>query len=151
MTRHTLTLDRQNRAKAHVGIDRAPYGWILELRAPTRSDEQNRALWELIGQIQKQRPMHNGIRMDKDKWKAVFMDALGIEMAMLPSLEGDKFIPYGNRSSKLTVGEFSDLITIILAWSAREGLVIEHFDELPSPTARALPAPNKAGREAVSA
>ncbi len=92
------------------------------------SESENRALWGALNQIQKQRPKHNGVKMTPDLWKAVFMDALGHEMAMMPKLDGDGFFPMGHRSSQLTVSEFADLLTLILAWAAREGLTINHFD-----------------------
>ena len=129
MSRHILTLTARNRAMAHRGVDKAPDGYVMELREARRTDEQNSALWGLLNQIQKQRPKHNGVRMTPDLWKLVFMDALGSEMALLPKLEGDGFFPVGHSSSKLTKGEFADLLTIILAWCAREGLTVEHFDE----------------------
>jgi hypothetical protein len=127
--RHTLKLTRHNRDKAHIGVTRAPDGWVLELREPKRSDDQNDALHGLIAQILKQRPHHFGMRMTKESYKAVFMHALGREMTMLPSLDGDGFFPMGLSTSKLTVSEFSQLIEIILAWCAREGLEVKHFDD----------------------
>jgi hypothetical protein len=129
MARHILTLTQHNRKKAIVGVTAAPNGYVLELREPKRSDEQNSALWGLLHQIQKQRPKHNGVSMTPDLWKAVFMDALGAEMRMLPKLDGDGFFPIGHSTSRLTKGEFADLLTIMLAWCAREGLTIEHFDD----------------------
>ena len=145
MSRHIITLNRANRATAHRGVDKAPDGWVLELREAKRSDAQNAALWSLLGQIQKQRPIHNGVRMDRDLWKVVFLDALGAEMRLIPKLDGDGFFPAGHRSSQLTKGEFIALIELILAWTAREGLQIEHFDDT-TPATMDRPAPNKAGR-----
>jgi hypothetical protein len=129
MSRHLLTLTQSNRKKAIVGVTAAPNGWVLELREPKRSDEQNSALWGLLHQIQKQRPKHNGVSMTAELWKAVFMDALGAEMRMLPKLDGDGFFPIGHSTSRLTKGEFADLLTLMLAWCAREGLTVEHFDD----------------------
>lgn len=126
--RHLLTLTKSNRAKAHQGVDRAPVGWVLELREPKRTDEQNAALWGLLHQIQRQRPTHLGVKMTAELWKAVFMDALGSEMRMMPKLDGEGFFPLGHSTSKLTKGEFANLLTLILAWTAQECLVIEHFD-----------------------
>jgi len=37
-------------------------------------------------------------------------------------------LPLGLRSSKLTKREFSDLIELILAWCAENGVEVEHFD-----------------------
>lgn len=129
MSRHILTLTKHNRQRAAQGVYAAPDGYVLELREPKRSDEQNDALHGLIDQIMKQRPVHFGARMDKDKYKRVFMQALGTELTMLPTLDGDGFFPMGASTSKLTKGEFSQLIELILAWCAREGLTIEHFED----------------------
>lgn len=128
--RHTLPLTRADRAKAIQGLDIAiaKGGWLMELRALTRTDEQNRAIHGLIGQILKQRPHHCGLKMSMETYKAIFMHALGRELKMLPTLEGDGLFPMGLSTSKLTVGEFSDLIEFVLAWCAREGLTVEHFD-----------------------
>ena len=133
--RHSLKLTRANRDKALKGIDAAikkaggGKPWTLELRERTRTDDQNDALHGLIDQILKQRPVHRGVRMDKARYKAVFMQALGHEMTMLPTLEGDGFFPMGLSTSRLTVGEFANLMELILAWCAREGIEVKHFDE----------------------
>lgn len=128
MSRHLLTLTRFNRGLAKTGIDRAPDGYVMELREAKRSDDQNSALWGLLNQIQRQRPVHLGVKMTPDLWKAIFMDALGMEMMLLPKLEGDGYFPTGHRTSVLTKGEFANLLELMLAWTAREGLVVEHFD-----------------------
>lgn len=132
--RHTLKLTKANHAKALQGVNAAVLKgkdgkpWTLELRERTRTDEQNDAVHGLIAQIMRQRPIHNGARLDKAEWKATFMSALGHEVKMLPKLDGDGFFPMGLSTSKLTVSQFSDLIELILAWCAREGLTIKHFD-----------------------
>lgn len=130
MSRHLITLSTpRNRALAKQGIDRAPAGYVCELREAKRTDDQNRALWGLLNQVQKQRPTHNGVRMTPELWKAVFMQALGAEMVMLPTLGGDGFFPLGHRSSALTKSEFGGLLELILAWAAQQGLTIQHFDD----------------------
>jgi hypothetical protein len=134
--RHTLLLTPFNRDKAIKGLDAAiakgrPVGakaWTMELRERSRTDEQNDALHGLIAQILKQRPFLNGLKMTKESYKAVFMQALGHEAAMLPTLAGDGFFPAGLRTSKLTVAEFTALIEFVLSWCAEQGLEIEHFD-----------------------
>jgi hypothetical protein len=128
--RHTLPLTRADRAKAIQGLDVAiaKGGWLMELRAETRTDEQNRAIHGLIGQIMKQRTHHNGVRMDMALWKAVFLQALGEEVRFVPTLDGDGLFPLGLSTSKLTIARGSELIEFILCWAAREGLAIQHFD-----------------------
>lgn len=132
--RHTLKLTKANHAKALQGVNAAVLKgkdgkpWTLELRERTRTDDQNDALHGLIAQILRQRPHHFGMRMTKETYKAVFMHALGREAPMIPALEGDGFFPMGLSTSRLTVGEFAELIESILAWCAREGLTVQHFD-----------------------
>lgn len=133
--RHTLALTGANRAKAYRGVEAAikkgaadGKPWTLELRERTRTDEQNDALHGLIDQIIKQRPLHNGMRMDKALWKAAFMQAMGEEIRFLPTLDGKSVFPIGLSTSKLSVGRFAELIEFVLAWCASEGLTIEHFD-----------------------
>lgn len=129
MTRHVLKLTPHNRDLAIRGVRNAKSGWLLEIREPTRSTEQNAALWSLLTQVARQRPVHNGVKMSAELWKAVFMDAWGAEVTFLPKLEGDGMFPAGHRSSHLTIGEMTSLIEMILAWTAKEGLTVQHFDE----------------------
>lgn len=135
MTKHLLRLTQSNRDLAHQWVDRAIQNgnggkpWMLEVKEPTRSLAQNSALWEILGQIVKQRPAHHGRQMSQEAYKAVFMDALGHEVDYMPSLDGKRMFPLGLRSSRLTKDQFSDLLQIILAWAAQEGLTITHFDD----------------------
>jgi len=120
---------RQDRGRAVRWIEQAPDGTVVEFKQKGRSSDQNAAMWSILTQINRQRPVHNGVKMSAVLWKAVFMQALGAELVMLPTLEGDGLFPFGHRSSKLTVSEMGDLIELMLAWAATEGLTIEHFDE----------------------
>lgn len=135
MERHLLELTRFNRQKAHAWIDaaimKAASGlpWFMEVREPTRTDLQNKALHGLIGQIMKQRTHHNGIRMDMRKWKGVFMQALGEEVEFIPTLDGTSVFPLGLSTSALSKAKFVALIELILCWTAQEGLIIHHFDD----------------------
>ena len=130
MTRLVVILNTlRDRALAKQAIDRAPAGYAVDIKESKRSDDQNRALWGLLNQIVRQRPTHNGVKMDADLWKCVFLNALGVEMKLLPNLDGDGFFPVGHRSSQLSVSQFRDLLELMLAWCSREGLTIRHFDE----------------------
>lgn len=131
MSRFTIPLNSYTVARAHSWIEKAVRenkGMVMEVRDAKRTDHQNSALWSLLGQIVKQRPEHNGVQMDAETYKGLFLHALGREVRFVPTLDGTSMLPLGLRSSKLTKSEFSDLIELILAWSAQNGLTIEHFD-----------------------
>lgn len=136
MTRYTLPLTPGNRSDAHAWVDRAlshyqpGAAWVLEVRGPKRSDEQNDALHGLISQIMRQCPVHNGVRMDMALWKAAFMHALGEEVRFIPALDGGGVFPVGLRTSALSKARFSELLEFILSWCAREGIEIKHFEEM---------------------
>jgi hypothetical protein len=100
----------------------------VEFKQKGRSNDQNAAMWSVLTQINRQRPVHNGVKMSAVLWKAIFLQALGAELVMLPTLEGGGLFPFGHRSSKLTKDEMSNLIELMLAWAATEELTIEHFD-----------------------
>ncbi len=119
---------RQDRGRAVRWIETAPDGTVVEFKQKGRSNDQNAAMWSVLTQINRQRPVHNGVKMSAVLWKAVFMQALGAELVMLPTLEGGGLFPFGHRSSKLTKDEMSNLIELMLSWAATEELVIEHFD-----------------------
>lgn len=133
--RHTLLLTNWNRRQAHAWVDaaiakdRSGKPWVMEVREGNRTDEQNNAVHGLIDQVLKARPFHCGLRMSKESYKAIFMHALGREARMLPTLDGDGLFPLGLSTSKLTISECRDLIEFILAWCAKEGIEIHHFDE----------------------
>lgn len=113
---------RQDRGRAVRWIENAPDGTVVEFKQKGRSNDQNSIFWSLLTQVTAQRPTHNGVKMSAVLWKAVFLQALGAELIMLPNLDGDGLFPFGHRSSKLTVSEMSNAIELILAWGAMNGV-----------------------------
>lgn len=131
MSRWAFIASKANVAELHRWLDRAASARMrVTFQEQKRSDAQNAAMWSLLTQIARQRPVHNGVKMTPDLYKSVFMQALGCEAVMMPTLEGDGFFSIGHRSSDLAKQEMSDLIELMLAWTAREGLTVEHFDDV---------------------
>lgn len=130
MSRWTFILTKSNRELVRKWLDRAPDGFRLEIAEPKRSTDQNAKLWATLTDIARQRPVHNGVKMTPDLYKAVFMQALGREMVMLPTLNGDGFFPIGHRSSELSKAEFSDLLELIHAWAAQNGVALHESEEV---------------------
>lgn len=127
MTRRIVSLARPSDARqAHEFVDRAfkAGGYCVEFKKATRSLDQNAKLWASLGEIAKARPEHCGIRMSAEDYKTLFMHALNKETRMVPDLDGQGFVPLGYQTSKLNKQEFSDLLEIIHAWCAREGIAL---------------------------
>lgn len=127
---HTLILNPRNRELALRGVRNAPDGYVLRLDEPNRSLEQNAMFWTLVGQVQKARPLHHGVRMTPELWRVVFMDELGAEQVFIPRLNGDGMIPAGHRSSKLSVKQMTDLIELVTAFCAREGIELREMEKV---------------------
>lgn len=105
------------RAYALRAIEQAPDGYVMKLGAETRRDAQNRKLWPMLNDIQKQVPDCN--RFTTEDAKLRFLNALGTEMRFLPTLENEGMFPIGMRSSTLTVSQFSGLVELIYEFGAR--------------------------------
>lgn len=116
-----LITSRAELESAFRHIAQYPYGYMLEARDPTRSDEQNRLLWPLLGCFEHQSEVR-GQRWKDHQWKSMFMEALGHEQEILPSLDGSRWFAAGLRTSKLGIREFSDLIERINAEAAERNV-----------------------------
>lgn len=116
-----------DRQRAMRWVSQLPWGGVVEFKDKKRTTEQNAAMWSLLTQIARQRPEHNGVKMSAATWKAVFLDALGAEITWLPKLEEAGMFAFGDRSSHLTVAQMTDMIELMIAWAAQQGLTIEHF------------------------
>lgn len=107
------------RAFAKSEIDRAPEGWIVTLREPTRTLDQNARMWAMLTDLSKQKV--GGIVATPDDWKALAMHAAGFECQFMMGLDGRPF-PVGFRSSRMTVRQMSDLISWIRAYGDEQGI-----------------------------
>jgi hypothetical protein len=135
MSRFLLILRNQAlRDKAKQWVDKAPDGMRLEFREPVRSKEQNDKMWAMLTDISRQ-IKHQGRTYDPDRWKVLFLYALGQETEFIPSLDGMSFIPYGPRSSELSVAEMSELIEFVIAEGTKRGVVF-HDPETKKEAAR---------------
>ena len=102
---------------AHAAIDAAPENAVLSILAPTRTNDQNAKLWAMLEDVRRSEP--EGRRWTKEMWKSAFMDSLGWQCQFAMSLEGDRPIPVGYRTSNLTVSQMSDLIELIYEYGSR--------------------------------
>lgn len=125
MTRRIVILNSPSSERlAHEYVTKATQagGYQVEFKKATRSTEQNSKLWAMLADIYRAHPTWNGMPMSPERWKATFMDALGVEQDYAPNLEGGGIVPIGQRSSKLTKSQMSDLIELMLAFGVKHGV-----------------------------
>lgn len=97
----------------------APDGWIVEIHEPTRSLQQNAAMWAALADISRQVEWH-GKKLSKEDWKHVFSSSLK-RQNVVPGLDGG-FVVLGISTSKMTIKEMSDLLELAHAFGAEHGV-----------------------------
>jgi hypothetical protein len=102
-------------------IDKAPTDAVLTVREASRSNDQNAKMWAMLSDISRAKP--EGRRWTPETWKAAFMHVLGHQVQFCEGLDNSGPFPLGFRSSKLTVKQMADLITVIQEYGDRHGVV----------------------------
>ena len=124
MSRRAFILHKGTRALIRQWIDNAPDGHRVEIAEPVRSDSQNRIMWVYLTALSEQVKWH-GQTLSPEDWKDLLTAGLKRELRMVPNLDGNGFVSLGARTSTMTKAEFSDLLELIQAFAAREGVVLE--------------------------
>lgn len=93
--------------------------YVVEIKERTRSSQQNRRLWATLRDVANQVEWH-GQKLSPDDWKAIFTAALKGQRSA-PGIYGG-FVVLGQSTSKMRVGEFSDLLELINAFGAEHGV-----------------------------
>lgn len=120
MTGQTIILSSEaNVEKFCAMARRAPRYSVGNIRPATRTGEQNAKMWAMLSDISRAKPQ--GRELTTDKWKALFMDAIGIPADWEPGINGG-VVNVGYRSSRLSVAQMSDLIEQMYAYGAEHGV-----------------------------
>jgi hypothetical protein len=123
MSRAVLILHRQSdRDRASAWVRSAPWGTRITFQEAKRSSDQNAKMWAMLTEVARQVEWH-GQRLSADDWKLVFLAALKAELRIVPNLDGTGFVQLGRSSSDLSVSEMADLLDLIAAFGARQGVV----------------------------
>ena len=116
------------RRRAIEAIQTAPDGYIVRLSEPTRSLDQNAALWAMLGDVSRQVVWH-GRKLDAEDWKNIFSASLR-RLDVVPNLDSTGFVALGLSTSKMTVREMGDMLDLIGAFGAEHNVVWS--DERPT-------------------
>ena len=93
---------------------------VVTISERTRTLEQNALLWACLHDISEQVIWH-GRKLAPESWKHLFSASLNGQEAV-PNLAGDGFVVLGKSTSKMRVGEMRDLIELIFAFGAEQGV-----------------------------
>jgi hypothetical protein len=122
VSRAVLVLHRQSdRDRAASWVGQAPWGTRITFQEAKRTTDQNARMWAMLTEVARQVKWH-GQQLSADDWKLIFMAALPEETRFVPNLSGNGFVNLGRSSSQLSVGEMADLMDLIAAFGAREGV-----------------------------
>lgn len=101
-------------------IAQAPDGAVVNIREATRNAAQNARMWAMLSDVSRAKP--EGRMWPSETWKAAFMQSLGHQCRFAEGLDGSGPFPIGFRTSRLTVREMADLITVIAEYGDRHGV-----------------------------
>jgi len=122
MSRAVLILHRQSdRDRASAWVRSAPWGTRITFQEAKRTTDQNARMWAMLTEVARQVEW-DGLKLSADDWKLIFMAALKQELRMVRNLDRTGFVQLGRSSSSLSVGEMADLMDLIAAFGAREGV-----------------------------
>ena len=108
------------RGLAHKLIDAAPVDAVVSVKEATRNTDQNARMWAMLSDVSRAKP--EGRMWPPETWKAAFMHSLGHQCRFAEGLDGTGPFPIGFRTSRLTVRQMADLITVIYEYGDRHGI-----------------------------
>jgi len=115
-------------------IKTAPDGYIVHIKAPTRSLEQNAKMWAMLHEVSEQVEWY-GQKLTDHEWKNVFSAALK-RQKVVPGLDGG-FVVCGQSTSRMSKREMADMITLMHAFGSEPNHLVDFKDiENIEPTGR---------------
>lgn len=121
MVQTVILRGSSQRALAKQLIERAPVDAVIRISEPTRNLDQNARMWAMLSDVSRAKP--EGRHWTPETWKCAFMHVLGHQVKFCEGLDGSGPFPLGFHSSRLTVRQMADLITVIQEYGDRHGVV----------------------------
>lgn len=91
----------------------------VTVKPQRRSTDQNALLWVLLGEVSRQVDWH-GQKLEPAEWKDVFTASLK-RQKVVPGLDGG-FVVLGSSTSRMDKQEFSELVELVYAFGAQQGV-----------------------------
>jgi hypothetical protein len=117
---------RTARMMATQHVQHAPEGYVVEIKAPTRSLEQNALLWARLTTLSEQ-VKWDGDTLTPNEWKDLLSACLR-KQKVVRGIEGG-LVFLGLRTSQMNKSEMADLLTLMEAFAAERGVTFN--DQVP--------------------
>lgn len=137
-----LVMRLHNAQQAHGAIERAwrhAKGWlcagggrlVLEVRPETRSDQQNKLLHALFGDVAKQ-ALWMGKKRTALEWKLLFVSGHSVATKegadLVPGLEGE-FLNLRESTARMSKARMASLLEYVMAWAVDHGVELQDARE----------------------
>ena len=100
-----------------------------------RSDQQNKLMHSIIGQIAKQAKIH-GSRWTAESFKRFLIDQWAHENGemdsvskVMPSIDGQRVVQLGHQSRRFTKEQATSFIEWLIYWASTNGVTLEERRE----------------------
>ena len=116
------------RRGAMEAVARAPAGFVVEVREPSRNLDQNALLWVLLTEFSRQLEWPvNGlmVRLSPDDWKTILSASFRRETQRMTQGVDGGLVMLGARTSQMGKREFAEFIEFIQSVAAERGVELE--------------------------
>lgn len=114
------------RFNALLAVQKAPDGYVVEIRPPKRTDAQNRKLHAMLGDVASQQTCY-GHKLTVEEWKRWFSAGLW-QQKIVPGMEGG-FVMLGEKTSNMSIKKINEMIELISFWGSQP----EHWVNFKEP------------------
>ncbi len=108
------------RSLAKQMIERAPADYVVTIKAPGRTGDQNAKMRAMCSDLSRAKP--EGRHWTPETWKCAIMHSLGHQVQFCEGLENSGPFPMGFRSSHLSKAQMSDMIEYMYSYGARHNV-----------------------------
>lgn len=105
-----------------AAIQNAPEGWIVTIKAATRTLAQNALLWVLLDDLARQVFWYGKYRLDED-WKIIITASLHGQESVPGIGENAPLVVVGRSTRSMSKPELADLLELIYAFGTQQGVV----------------------------
>lgn len=119
------------RRRAVQAVQDAQEGFAVTISEPTRSLEQNSALWRILQAFadQLQWPVNGKLEwLNAEEWKDILSAAFQRESVRLAAGLDGGIVMLGQRTSKFSKRQFSDFLEFLNATAATRGVKFDYME-----------------------